>query len=87
MLSIGEKVVEVSDSGLEGSKGTLHVSLMEDNAIIQVNPNSIRHIRKDKRINQWQTDGKILRAASNSRQLAIALQGGELIYFELDQLG
>ena len=37
VLSIGDKVVEVSDSGLESQKGTLHVDLLEDNAIIQVN--------------------------------------------------
>jgi splicing factor 3B subunit 3 len=63
------------------------VSLLEDNAIIQINPNGIRHIRKDKRINQWLTDGKILKAACNPRQLAIAVMGGEIIYFELDNMG
>ncbi len=38
-------------------------------------------------MNQWLTEGKIVKAASNTRQLAIALEGGELIYFELDQIG
>lgn len=87
VLSIGEKVTEVTDSGLDLTKPTLHVALMEDKARIQVNPNGIRHIRKDKMINQWMTEGKILKAASNPRQLAIAIAGGEIIYFEIDNLG
>lgn len=37
VLSIGEKVIEVSDSGMDLTKPTLHVSLMEDKARIQVN--------------------------------------------------
>ena len=87
VLSIGEKVIEVSDSGLDLTKPTLHVALMEDKARIQVNPNGIRHIRKDKMINQWMTEGKITKAASNPRQLVIAIAGGEIIYFEIDNLG
>ena len=35
VLSIGEKVIEVSDSGLDLTKPTLHVALMEDKARIQ----------------------------------------------------
>lgn len=34
MLAISDKVVEVNDSGLELQKKTLHVNLLEDNAII-----------------------------------------------------
>lgn len=89
VLSIGEKVVEVNDSGLEAQRPTLHVGILEDNAIVQVTPTAIRHIRKDKRVNQWQVNNapKIVRAASNPKQIVIALAGGEIIYFELDGLG
>ena len=87
VLSIGEKVIEVHDSGIDSTKGTLHVGLLEDDAIIQVMPTGIRHIRKDKRVNQWNTDGRIVKATSNPRQVVIALAGGEIIYFELDTIG
>lgn len=87
VLSIGERVVEVTDSGLDSTKSTIHVGLLEDDSIIQVFHSGIRHIRKDKRINQWNTDGKIVRATCNTRQVVIALQGGEIIYFEIDSIG
>jgi splicing factor 3B subunit 3 len=54
----------------------------------QVHPNGLRHIRPDRRINEWKVPGRrtITRAASNERQVAIAL-GGDVIYFEQDQTG
>lgn len=52
----------------------------------QVYPDGIRHIRADKRVNEWKTPGKktIVRCAVNQRQVVIALTGGELVYFEMD---
>lgn len=49
-------------------------------------PDGIRHIRADKRVNEWKTPGKktIVRCAVNQRQVVIALTGGELVYFEMD---
>lgn len=54
--------------------------------MIQVYPEGIRHIRADKRVNEWKTPGKkaILRCAVNQRQVVIALSGGEIVYFEMD---
>ena len=54
----------------------------------QVYPEGIRHIRADKRVNEWRSPGKrtISRAAINDRQVVIALSGGELVYFEMDQV-
>lgn len=51
--------------------------------------NGLRHIRVDRRINEWRAPGRrnINRAASNTRQVAIALSGGEIIYFEMDSMG
>eukprot|EP00958_Prasinococcus_capsulatus_P017369 scaffold1954_cov364-Prasinococcus_capsulatus_cf.AAC.4 len=88
VLSIGETVEEVSDSGFEGTVPTLAVMLMADDSLLQVTPNGLRHIRADKRINEWKTPGKksVAKVACNSRQVAIALTGGDLVYFELDNV-
>lgn len=57
--------------------------------IVQVYPDGIRHIRADRRVNEWKAPGKraIMKCALNRRQVAIALAGGELVYFELDVVG
>ncbi|RHN50109.1 putative transcription factor WD40-like family [Medicago truncatula] len=56
---------------------------------MQVHPNGIRHIREDGHINEWRTPGKrtIAKVGSNRLQVVIALNGGELIYFEVDVTG
>uniref|UniRef100_A0A8C2CSA4 Splicing factor 3B subunit 3-like n=1 Tax=Cyprinus carpio TaxID=7962 RepID=A0A8C2CSA4_CYPCA len=56
---------------------------------LKVYPDGIRHIRADKRVNEWKTPGKktIVRCAVNQRQVVIALTGGELVYFEMDPSG
>jgi splicing factor 3B subunit 3 len=89
MLSIGETVEEVSDSGFLGTVPTLSASLLGDDSLLQVHPGGLRHIRADKRINEWRTPGRktVTRVTTNARQVIIALSGGELIYFELDQTG
>lgn len=53
---------------------------------LQVYPEGIRHIRADKRVNEWKSPGKktISKCAINERQVVIALSGGELVYFEMD---
>lgn len=55
----------------------------------QIFPQGIRHIRADRRINEWKAPGKhtITQTAVNSRQVAIALSGNEIVYFELDAAG
>jgi splicing factor 3B subunit 3 len=54
-----------------------------------VHSSGIRHIRPDHRVTEWKTPGKrsIALAAVNSRQVVVALAGGEIIYFELDVAG
>lgn len=56
---------------------------------LQIYPEGIRHIRADKRVNEWRTPAKrhILKCAINHRQVVIALTGGELVYFEMDVSG
>ncbi|CAM9695035.1 splicing factor 3B subunit 3 [Petromyzon marinus] len=89
VLSIGETVEEVTDSGFLGTTPTLSCSLLGEDALVQVYPDGIRHIRADKRVNEWKTPGKkaIVKCAVNQRQVVIALSGGELVYFEMDPSG
>lgn len=86
VLSIGDTVEEVTDSGFLGTTPTLCCSALGDDALVQVYPDGIRHIRADKRVNEWKAPGKktIIKCAVNSRQVVIALSGGELVYFEMD---
>lgn len=86
VLSIGETVEEVADSGFLGTTPTIACSLLGDDALIQIYPDGIRHIRADKRVNEWKSPGKrqITKCAVNERQLVISLSGGELVYFEMD---
>jgi len=89
VLSIGETVEEATDSGFLGNTPTLHVANIGEDGMLQIHPGGIRHIRTDKRIHEWKTPGKktIVHAASNERQVVIALSGGDLLYFELDTMG
>lgn len=89
VLSIGETVEEVTNSGFVSNKPTLSVSQLGEDSMLQVYAEGIRHIRADKRVNEWKAPAgrTIVRAAANERQVIIALAGGELIYFELDVTG
>jgi splicing factor 3B subunit 3 len=89
VLSIGETVEEVTDSGFLGTMPTICCSQLGENALVQIYPEGIRHIRADKRVNEWRTPAKrqIVKSAVNQRQVVIALSGGELVYFEMDQTG
>jgi hypothetical protein len=86
VLSIGDTVEEVTDSGFLGTTPTLCCSALGDDALVQVYPDGIRHIRVDRRVNEWKAPNKktIVKCAVNQRQVVIALSGGELVYFEMD---
>jgi len=89
VLSIGDTVEEVTDSGFLATSPTLQVALLADNALIQVHNYGIRHIPAEGITTEWKTPGRgaIQFAAANTRQVAVALAGGEIIYFELDAAG
>ncbi|OAF69225.1 Pre-mRNA-splicing factor RSE1 [Intoshia linei] len=89
ILSIGETVEEVTDSGFLGTTPTLAVGQIGEDSIVQVYPKGIRHVRSDKRVNEWKAPGKtsITNCSLNQTQLIISLTGGTLVYFELDQSG
>ena len=89
VLSIGETVEEVTDTGFLSSAPTLAVQQLGEDALIQVHPHGIRHIRADRRVNEWPTPQHryIVAATTNERQVAVALSSGEIVYFEMDTDG
>ncbi|BFZ54154.1 pre-mRNA-splicing factor rse1 [Savitreella phatthalungensis] len=86
VLSIGESVEELSDTGLSASTQTLAVQQLGKDALIQIHPRGIRHIQSSGHVNEWSAPQHrtIVQATSNNRQVVLALSSGELIYFELD---
>ncbi len=98
VLSVGETVEEVEDSGFLLDSTTLAVSILNDSSRVQVHPKGVRHIRQNiggqTGVVEWKSpDGRsVERAVANSSQVVIALQsaaghGNELIVFELDDVG
>jgi hypothetical protein len=55
----------------------------------QVHSGGLRHIRTDRRINEWRAPGRrtITRTTSNTRQLVIALSGGGRAPWQSDCIG
>jgi len=88
VLSIGETVEEVTDSGFLATDRTLSVSLLGDDMLLQIHPAGLRTVRADKRISQFTPPGKgiIHKCAVNSNQVTFALAHRSTIFFELDAL-
>ncbi len=86
VLSIGETIEEVHDTGFLSSGPTIAVQQLGKSGLLQVHPHGIRHVLPDKRVNEWMCPpGRtILCATTNKRQVVIALSTAELVYFELD---
>lgn len=72
------------------NESTLHVGILQDNSYVQITPKSIIHIKGDpnnRKRAKWDSEkGKILKACSNQRQVVISIQGGQIVYFELDDM-
>ncbi|KAI1816792.1 pre-mRNA-splicing factor rse-1 [Poronia punctata] len=88
VLSIGETVEEVSDTGFLTSVPTLAVQQLGEDGLLQVHPKGIRHIIRGQ-INEWPAPQhrSIVAASTNARQVAVALSSGEIVYFEMDADG
>ena len=86
VLSIGETIEEVQDTGFLSAAPTLAVQQIGADALLQVHPHGIRHVLSDRRVNEWRVpQGKtIVSATTNKRQVVVALSSAELVYFELD---
>lgn len=89
VLSIGETVEEITDSGFLGTSPTIMCGSIGEDSVVQIYSEGIRHIKVDKRVNEWRVPGKkiITKCAINNRQIIIALNGSEIVYFEMDQTG
>ena len=89
VLRIGEMVEEASDTGFIQSTSTLAAQLIGDDSLLQIHPKGIRHIHSSGELVEWEAPQhrSIVVATTNSRQVAIALSSGEIIYFELDEDG
>jgi len=80
------------DVGFTDAAPTLAVALLADDSMLQVHPLGMRHIKgtgAGRRIAEWRSPGKraIVRACCNERQVALALSGGEVMYFEMGDQG
>ncbi|KAH8814685.1 CPSF A subunit region-domain-containing protein [Flagelloscypha sp. PMI_526] len=86
VLSIGETIEEVQDTGFLSSAPTLAVQQIGADALLQVHPGGIRHVLSDRRVNEWKVPAglSIVNATTNKRQVVVALSSAELVYFELD---
>ncbi|OSD06959.1 hypothetical protein PYCCODRAFT_1474347 [Trametes coccinea BRFM310] len=86
VLSIGETIEEVQDTGFLSSAPTLAVQQIGADALLQVYPHGIRHVLADRRVNEWRVPSgrTIVCATTNKRQVVVALSSAELVYFELD---
>ncbi len=94
VLSIGEQIEEVPDSGFLTSEPTFAVQQLGQNALLQVHPHGIRHIMSDKTVTEWSTPPdergnptRVVATTTNERQVVVALDTNELVYFELDMDG
>ncbi|KAH9907364.1 Pre-mRNA-splicing factor rse-1 [Xylariomycetidae sp. FL2044] len=85
VMSIGEEVKQVDDSGLLTSVNTMAIQQMGDDGIVQIYSKGIRHIRNG-HITEWPVPQhrSIIMTTTNEQQIAIALSSGEIVYFEMD---
>ncbi|KAK4686117.1 splicing factor 3B subunit 3, partial [Tremellales sp. Uapishka_1] len=89
VLSIGATIEEVSDTGFLSTGPTLAVQQLGASGLLQVHSYGLRHIRAADRVDEWAVPPgtSIVAATTNKRQVVIALNSAELIYFELDAEG
>eukprot|EP00003_Mantamonas_plastica_P007341 TRINITY_DN1616_c0_g1_i10.p1 TRINITY_DN1616_c0_g1~~TRINITY_DN1616_c0_g1_i10.p1 ORF type:complete len:1073 (-),score=445.40 TRINITY_DN1616_c0_g1_i10:154-3372(-) len=88
-LQVDDRVRDVTDTGIQRLKPTLNVGLLGYDSIVQVHPEGLIHIQQKSDAVEWKCPGRktIIASAINQAQVVICLSGGDLIYFELDQLG
>lgn len=75
--------VSSSEPGLETGVTTIYIGRLRDNSLIQITANGFRHITKSN-VRPMKIDGTILKGTTKGGQMVLALQGGVIIYYELD---
>ncbi|KAF4946522.1 hypothetical protein FGADI_11160 [Fusarium gaditjirri] len=88
VMSVGDEIEQVSDSGFLTSVTTLAIQQITDDGLVQIHPRGIRHLRGGE-ITEWLVPQhrSIVAGATNERQIAVALSSGEIVYFEVDSDG
>ncbi|KAI0150038.1 CPSF A subunit region-domain-containing protein [Hypoxylon sp. NC0597] len=88
VMSIGEEVNQVSDSGFITSVTTLAIQQVGEDSLVQIHPKGIRHLHNGQ-VKEWPVPQHrtIVATAANEQQIAIALSSGEIVYFEVDNGG
>ncbi|KAF5561839.1 pre-mRNA-splicing factor rse-1 [Fusarium phyllophilum] len=88
VMSVGDEVEQVSDSGFLTSVTTLAVQQTADDGLVQIHSRGIRHLR-GREVNEWPVPQhrSIVAVATNEQQIAVALISGDIIYFEVDSDG
>lgn len=83
---VGEDVHELTNSSFFVENPTLLVTTLANDSIMQIHTSGVRLIRPDTTTDEWMPPQRktITKATANERQVVIALAGGEVIYFELD---
>ena len=73
VLSIGENVEEVTDSGFLNSVHTIAVEQLGQDTLLQVHTNGLRHIASDGQVNEWSPpEGTYIKLAStNTYQVVV----------------
>ena len=91
---MGDAVEEVGDSGVRASEATLAAALRADGALVQAHAAGVRRVGPAGAAgaaapSEWRPPGgeRVVAAAANERQVAVALGGGDVVYFELDASG
>ncbi|ODQ77704.1 hypothetical protein BABINDRAFT_41141 [Babjeviella inositovora NRRL Y-12698] len=86
VLSIGETVEEVADSGFLLTSPTLAVQQLGERALVQIHEHGIRHL-KHGNLTEWFPPAgvRIAVATTTPYQIAIALSNREIVYFEIDE--
>ncbi|ODQ58395.1 hypothetical protein WICANDRAFT_57231 [Wickerhamomyces anomalus NRRL Y-366-8] len=87
VLSIGESVEEITDSGLALNEETIGVQQIGAHSIAQVHSNGVRNIKNGQVVSEWFPPAgiKIIVSSSTNRQIAVGLSNNELVYFEVDE--
>ena len=89
VLSVGETVEEMTETGVLSNSPTICMGQLGEDALVQIYPGGIRHIRADKRVSEWKAPkGTTVRKGTcNYKQVCVALSNAQLVYFELDNYG
>ncbi|CDK25213.1 unnamed protein product [Kuraishia capsulata CBS 1993] len=92
LLSIGETVEEVTNTGFVTDAPTIAVQQIGRSSIAQIHPDGIRHVtylddESDPKVVDWFPPAgiKVRVASTTSSQVIVGLSNRELVYFETDE--